>query len=540
MQNPTFTINFNLDSESATYGKFNMVATTVWTDGYTAANADGYFKVTYPDGNIRIGNFDTPDITGTPLDLTYDGLAIPTVTGGGFMVGMYTFQLFCKYDNGVDPAEYFESAITSFNFSPCSGIFDVCTGKVKPACGKLTANPFTQVLIWCDKTPYCSPDTITRSLSLKFFDGEGTAVEPAAVNSPTLTYSYEWVNVAYTFYINTLVTYVTENVTVTIRVVLTYGYTLTSDYNLCNLINCYVSYVDSFNNRANKLGGAALMPETEFSDFVWLTGVVQALFQVIQCTGKESKAMAYYDEIKSFLAIKVPGCNCGCVDSTTPTVITPYNPAVPGSYTFEGENNITVTVDESNHVTIGIDNEFLAQLILLIDGGPVEPITSEDESVTVDGWDLSVRNHMSVTVDVDPNDWPVVFTQANFNRSGTFYKSSINFKIVKDATNAEPANLTEYKDNDFIIYINDFLTTPLEEDAVVTDKIDLHSVQIVMTESGGSTDLSYPTDVVMEICGRDDAGFYVRLVDKADGMIVSGDRVVNTISTIKITLKINH
>jgi hypothetical protein len=121
MQNPTLSVNFNLDNESGTYKYFNFTNTTVWTDGYDAANAIGYFKVTYPDGNLRIGSFDTPDVDGA--DVTYDGLLIPTVTNGGFMVGMYTFQLFIKYDNGVDPVEYFESAISSFLFDPCSGIF---------------------------------------------------------------------------------------------------------------------------------------------------------------------------------------------------------------------------------------------------------------------------------------------------------------------------------------------------------------------------------------------------------------------------------
>jgi hypothetical protein len=538
MQNPTLSVNFNLDNESGTYKYFNFTNTTVWTDGYDAANAIGYFKVTYPDGNLRIGSFDTPDVDGA--DVTYDGLLIPTVTNGGFMVGMYTFQLFIKYDNGVDPVEYFESAISSFLFDPCSGIFDNCTGLVKKACGKLTTNPFTQVLVWKDTTGYCAPTTITRSLSLKFFDGNGDAVEPPAINSPTLTYSYTWANVAYTFYINTLVTYVTDNVTVTIRVNLTYGYTIPAEYNLCSLINCYIAYVDSFFNRAAKLGGANLMPSTDYSDYIWLTGTVQALYQVIYCTGKESKAMSYYDDIKQFLAIKVPGCHCGCVDSTTPVQITPYNPATPTTYTFEGIDQIVVTVDESNHVTIGLDEDYLALLNALIAAGPAEPITSTDGSVTVSGSDLSIRNHMSVIVDIAPNAWPVTFTQSNFNRSGNYFKATINLKMVKGADNSVPANLAEYKASDFIIYINDFLTTALPGDSVVPDKIDIHCVQIIMADSDGTSDLSYPVDVVPELCGRDAAGFYLRLVDRTDGLIISGDRAVNTILSIKLTLKINH
>ena len=541
MPTPTFTVNFDLDSASGTYKYFNLLATTVWDAPYAIADTVGYWEVTYPDGTIRTGNFPDPDESGATVN--FDTLLIPTVTGGGFQVGVYKFQLFQQWDNGVDPAEEFESAITTFSFDPAAGVFDNCTGLLKKPTGLLEVNCFTQVLTWKDTTNYGSPTTINRELYLAYFDGDGAAVTPGHVNAVTLTYNFTWVNVAYTFYINNLVTYVTGNVTVTIRVMLTYGYTITCDYNLCNLINCYIAYIDAFQKRANKLGGANLMPETDLSDYTWLTSTVQALYLVIGCSGKQSKAMSYYDQIQDFLEVKVPGCDCGCgcEDSTTPTQITPYNPATPTTYTFSGIQGITVTVDEDNHVVVKMNDAFYADLVALLASDPITEITSDDESVTIAGGnDLSVRNHMSVVFDINPTAWPVVVTQTNFNRSGNRYKVDIEINEVKDLVGTVPSNLVDYKANNFIMRIHDFLTTAIDPSNDVIDKIDLHTVQIQMIGAEGTNNPNYPAEVETEIIYKDDTGFYFRIIDRADGLPISGDRALNDIANIRMTLKINY
>lgn len=539
MPTSQFTVIFDLDSESATFGKFILTSTTEWDSPYNEDDVVGYFNVTYPDGTIRTGSFASPDIEEDTTRI-FNTLSIPTVTNGGVQVGMYTFQLFEKYDNGVDPEEDFQSAVTSYALNPPAGVFDSCTGLVKEACGNLKIDCFGQTLIWKDITNVGNPKTDAPSVWLNYSTPDGF-VEPSEVSAVQLTYQFTWVNVGYNYYIDRLLTYVDEqntpNVTLTIRIKGSYASVMTCDQNLCNVVNCLVLYTIKYNNQVNSYGGANLLPAQTQADFVYITGLIQTFLAATRCTGQEYIVQTLYTQISNFF--KLNGCACQCVDSNTPTQISPYNPVIPDGYTFEGDDYIDVDVDGDNNVTISLNAAFAASIEALIASGLA--VTSTDESVTITGTstkNLAVKNSLAFVVTVTPTivSHDLTVTITNYTRQGTRYVASLA------ATKAQIINYPHATDallkNEYCVFnIKDFLTTvPGGE---IPDKLDVGEIQI-LNAGASATDFSQPKRFILEVFGRTTTGFYVRLVSAITGLPISVDTFIAEISSLKISLKINQ
>lgn len=540
MPTSQFNVVFDLDSSSATFGKWILTSTTLWSTPYDEDDVIGYWDVTGPDYD-RVGSFGSPDVEEDTTRI-FNTLEIPTATNGGLLVGTYTFTLHERWDNGVDPAEDFVSAVTTFYFNPTSGVFDDCTGLVKKACGNLTIDCFAQTLVWKDITNVGSPTTDDPSVFLNYSTPDGF-VEPSPVSSTQLTYQFTWVNVAYTFYIDRLLTYVDEintpNVTVTIRITLSYGYILKCDQNLCNLITCWIQYNAKYKAQVNSLGGANLMPEVLTQDYNFIIGQITLFLSAQRCSGtlSQDETQKLYTDIANFFALN--GCSCRCVDSNTPTQITPYNPVIPGGYTFDAVYPLVVDVDGDNNVTYSLDEAWLALVTALISSGPA--ITSSDSSVTITGTttkNLTVHNRLDFVVTVTPTivSHDLTVTITNYSRQGTRYVASLastKAQVIGYPHSTDALLKAEY----CVFYVKDFLTSP--PGGEIPDKITVGELQI-LNAGASTTDFSQPKLFALEVFGRTTIGFYMRLVSMATGLPISVDSFLASISSFKSSISIKQ
>ena len=77
---PSFTIIFDVDKNSATYGKWLFTDTTNYSAlGWNANDVIGWFNISYPNGNGYIGSQSSPDITGGG---TNNSISIPQDANG--------------------------------------------------------------------------------------------------------------------------------------------------------------------------------------------------------------------------------------------------------------------------------------------------------------------------------------------------------------------------------------------------------------------------------------------------------------------------
>ncbi len=70
----SFTVKFDLDSESATFQKFVLTNTTTYVD---ATLAKGYWKVEGPMGVVYLGTIGSPDFDGSDPDWVLDTVYYP-------------------------------------------------------------------------------------------------------------------------------------------------------------------------------------------------------------------------------------------------------------------------------------------------------------------------------------------------------------------------------------------------------------------------------------------------------------------------------
>ena len=525
-----FSVNFDLDSDSANFGYF------VFTDNnpYAAAGYDpldviGYFKITGPLGVVRTGSFADPDTDGATSDWEYAGTAIPQIAIDQYLLGGYTFEYFVQIG-----AEEFTSAI-NYTFCPPTTIVS-SLGAIQDACESHTINSICNVLDITNTTNYGAYTTLDTEITLS--PPALTALPDVTANSLTLSYTYYWVNVAYSIYINSLVTYVTGNVTVTVRVDLTFTISVSPAKLAAELMACFVRFVNWYMAQAALKGGAYNLNPVLNND-MQNVGIYISAFNAATQTGAWTTAEGLIPTIEAIINQYV-SCNCGC-DTTIPRFVDPYcncDGSGSGSDLIFQATYPLVVQRSGDTIRYLIDPTFLAELEAI----PQVTIESSDSSVEVGtspDYDLSVKNSLAFTATFlysAGNDLSV--TVANVQRQGDRYVSGYpvaadDIQVINYPHGSVAALEAEYA----VFYVKDFLTTP--PGVEISDKIDLSEL-IILNAGATATDFSQPSLFRIELMGRTTLGFYFRLVDSVTDLPASIGDVINSLSSFQITCKINE
>lgn len=526
-----FTVNFDLDSDSATFGKF------VFEDisDYAAAGIDpldveGIFTITSPLGVARTGSFTDPDINGATSDFIYDGFDIPQIAIDQYLLGGYTF-LYTIQVSGTDE----QSTSISYTFCPPTTIVS-SLGVIADACESHTINSICNILDITNTTNYGAYTTLDTEITLS--PPALTALPDVTANALTLSYQYYWVSVAYSIYINSLVTYVTGNVTVTVRVDLTFTVSVSPAKLAAELMACFVRFTTWYMSQAALKGGAYNLNPVLNND-MQNVGIYISAFNAATQTAAWTTAEGLIPTIEAIINQYV-SCNCGC-DTTLPRFVDPYcNCDGSGSGSdliFQATYPVVVT-RTGDTIRYSLDPTFLAELEAITQ----VTIESSDGSVEVGvspDYDLSVKNSLAFTATflyAAGNDLSVTVT--NVQKQGDRYLTGYpvaadDIQVINYPHGSVAALEAEYA----VFYIKDFLTTP--PGVEISDKIDISEIQI-LNAGASATDFSQPSLFDFELFGRTTLGFYFRLVDAATGLPISMADFINSLTHLKITCKINE
>lgn len=525
---PEFTVKFDLDSESATFGKFVMVDLNTYAEaGYDPADVIGYFDITSPLGVYRTGSFDTPDTDGGASEWTYDGSDLPLVSIDQYLLGGYVFT----YNVRITGVGDFSSEIV-YTFCPPTTVVDT-DGYIQDACENHIINTICSKLTIYDITDFGDYTTLAQSIELS--PPALTGLPDVSTNSATLIYTYYWVNVAYSMYINDLVTYVKDNVTVAVRVDLTFTLQVNPSKLAPQLIKCWTGFVNYYTQQAALKGGAFNLSPTLQSAFI-TSGMYMQAFTLNTEIAEWAAAEALMPLIEACIA-PYYNCNCGC-ETTKPMFVEPYCGGGSGSgssYTFLATYPVEVEVS-GDTVRYYLNATWLAALGELTE----VTIASSDSSVTVTGgpaYNIAVKNHLTFTAKIlysAGGDYSV--TVSNVTRQGTRYVSGYpaaagDFQSI----NYPHASITVLKEDDCVFYIKNFLTT--EPGGEIPDKVFVWP-DIILNLGEATDDYSQVDKFRVIGRGKDAEGFYVALVDAITGSPIKNEIFIDQLQYIQFSILI--
>jgi hypothetical protein len=374
---PSFTIIFDVDKNSATYGKWLFTDTTNYatdpsTPGWTPANVEGWFDISYPNGNGYTGSQSNFDLVGNGIN---DVIPIPQDANGVWLNGTYTFVL------NLFETVLLQQVQATITYKYCPpfkfGLGDEGTIATTTDCFQYRLNVL-------DKTNYGTPTTITQLITLfppqpLIDNGDATVVTS---NSSSLLYVFGYTG-TYVATTDTLVTYVQGNVTVSGRVTADKEISVQCSLNICNLIACYNDKLRKLTHQVAKGG------YLESVDNALKTDMLLASFYLLAY--KENAACGNYDRATDDYnrLAKLLGCDCGCGDvnkiSNDIRLVNPnFNINIATVYNVIGQGSITVT---SN--TVGNTTTFTVSLsqslINTINGNTSDITTLQGDVATLQG-----------------------------------------------------------------------------------------------------------------------------------------------------------
>jgi hypothetical protein len=373
----SFTIIFDVDKNSATYGKWLFTDTTNYatdpdTAGWNVANVIGWFNISYPNGNGYIGSQSNPDLVGNGTDNT---IPIPQDANGVWLNGTYTFIL------NLFETVLLQQVQATITYKYCPpfkfGLGDEGTIATTTDCFQYRLNVL-------DKTNYGTPTTKTQLITLfppqpLIDNGDATVVTS---NSSSLLYVFGYTG-TYVATTDTLVTYVQGNVTVSGRVTADKEISVQCSLNICNLIACY-------NDKLRKLTSQiARGGYLESVDNALKTDMLLASFYLLAY--KENAACGNYDRATDDYnkLAKVLNCDCNCGDKNAISddirLVNPnFNTNIAQIYNVIGQGSVVVT---SN--TVGTTTTFTVSLsqslINTINGNTSDIITLQGDVATLQG-----------------------------------------------------------------------------------------------------------------------------------------------------------
>lgn len=538
---PNFTINFNFDSESADFGKIVLTDSNPYAAaGYDPAVVKGIFKLTNPAGIVFYQGdltYGSPDTNGGGTPDWVHKQAIPMISATGYMLGTYVIEYSIKIAG--TPDEYYSTTVT-YTLAPPSTVIDPETGEIQDGALGYETKCFCRQIVLTDNTDYGVTTTKTRLITLH----PPTLAEASDVTTSnvSLTYVFSVNYASYEYHLNTLVTYVSGSVTVTVRIT-AHQYQIVRCNKLSALLmDCYSRYAQAFFDELSDNGGKINL--SWFSDLLQLNTYLLKYTADLQI-GNWSAVDATYDLMTEIIAKRIT-CPCSCDDQTEATLIDPYCGPVgdAGSYTFLSDGIITVTQVGST-VTYG----FSAAYTTKIDSLLIDALQSTDASVTITSatvgstktWSLSVKNSIAFNVTISSvlasNDLTIsssdLVRQGNRYASG-FPVSNTDIQII-GYPHASTAALDAEK---AVLYIKNFLTTAPGGGVDVPDKVDIE-IRSLLLSGGSETDYYAPIPYRLAFHHSDNTGCYFQFLNTY-GFGISVGELRSVIQTLMLTVKINQ
>ena len=388
---PSFTIIFDVDKNSATYGKWLFTDTTDYaTLGWNPSDVDGWLDISYPNGNGYIGSQSNPNFSGNP-PRTENTISIPQDANGVWLNGTYTFVLNLYNNNPLvlDPSR---TVTITYKYCPPFkfGLGDEGTIATTTDCFQYKLNVL-------DKTNYGTPTTKTELITLYppqplIDNGDATVVTS---NSSSLLYVFGYTG-TYVATTDTLVTYVQGNVTVSGRVTADKEISVQCSLNICNLIACYNDKLRKLTHQVAKGGYLESVDNALKTDMFLASLYLSAYNKNAEC-GNYAQATEDYNKLAKLL-----GCDCGCGDvkkvSDDIRLVNPnFDTNIATVYNVIGQGAITVTPN-----TVGNTTTFTVSLsqalINTINGNTSDITTLQGDVATLQG-DVSALQTAVAAID---------------------------------------------------------------------------------------------------------------------------------------------
>lgn len=374
---PSFTIIFDVDKNSATYGKWLFTDTTNYatdpdTVGWNVANVIGWFNISYPNGNGYTGSQSNPDLVGNGTD---NAIPIPQDANGVWLNGTYTFVLNLFETNLLQSTQ----ATITYKYCPPFkfGLGDEGTIADTQDCFQWKINVL-------DKTHYGTPTTKAELITLyppQPLIDKGLATIVTS-NSSSLLYVFGYTG-TYVATIDTLVTYVQGNVTVSGRVTADKEISVQCSLNICNLIACYNDKLRKLTHQVAKGGYLESVDNALKTDMLLASFYLLAYKENAAC-GNYDRATDDYNKLAKLL-----GCDCGCGDvnkiSDDIRLVNPnFDTNIATVYNVIGQGSITATPN-----TVGNTTTFTVSLsqslINAINGNTSNITTLQGDVATLQG-----------------------------------------------------------------------------------------------------------------------------------------------------------
>jgi len=348
----SFAANYNLDSNSANYGKIVLTDTSNYVaNGILVADTLGYFNITGPLGAIHSGSYSSPDIT---AGSTYT-IPIPTDANGKFLEGTYTVQYFSRVTFPFPTTDY-SSVLQPFNFFEQAPQTGSIAKEYECVCLTISAR---------DITTYGNPTTINRVFTL--IPPQGLNPQPAdyITSSASLAYTFQYTG-PYILTLDTVSTYVSGWFTVTVRTLAREELQVVCNINFCTLVACYNGFWQSVLTEANSYGGIMNIPNERLNKYLLILGAYVGFKENFLC-GNPTQTQAYYNYLSQQL-----NCDCGCSHTTEPTLINPFCGSSAGNTNTvivaagSGINVTSNTVGSTTTYTVAIQQSILDNIATLL------------------------------------------------------------------------------------------------------------------------------------------------------------------------------
>jgi len=380
----SFTIIFDVDKNSPTYGKWLFTDTTDYTAlGWNINDVVGWFTINYPNGNGYSGSQLTPDIS--VGNGSNNSISIPQDANGQWLQGTYSFTL------NLFNLALTQTINTTISYKYCPpfkfGLGDEGTISAQTDC-------FQYRLGITNKTNYGTPTTKTELITLYppqplIDNNTATAVTS---NSSSLLYVFGYTG-TYVATVNTLVAYVSGNVTVSGRVTADKEISVQCSLNICNLIACYNDKLRKLTHQISKGGYLESVDNALKTDMLMASFYLLAYKENAAC-GNYDKATDDYNKLA-----KVLNCDCNCGDknkiSDDIRLVNPsFNTLIAQVYAAIGQGAVQVTTN-----TVGNATTFTITLtptiINLINSNASSITTIEGDITTIQGDILSLQNSVA-------------------------------------------------------------------------------------------------------------------------------------------------
>jgi len=316
LTSPSFEVNFNCDSESASFGFYTLVDTTDYVgEGIALADVVGWFIITAPDGTQHIGNVSSPDIEPS-VSLENTIIPLPLDANGQVIQGTYTFSYYIRVSGAVQPGDY-SNVGNTYNFCPVI-VPRSMTEPIEGAAGdiQVEVNCFCLQIEGTDATDVGVPTTDTRVFTL--YPPPSLGLPDYTTNSASFTYSFSYTG-GYEINLNRLLTYVTGIFTYTVRIDSSVYKNVQCDRDLCALISCLNQYRERTLTRAGEFGGFFNLPKVELDKWIRINSAILAYDNNLKCQNW-TEADTIYSELTNLLS-----CNCSCnEEDDTPRLVNPY------------------------------------------------------------------------------------------------------------------------------------------------------------------------------------------------------------------------